>query len=461
MKLRLADPRALLFEGDCAELPAHLPPGSVDSIVTDPPAGIGFMGRDWDSDKGGREQWVAWLAQVLSGARELLKPGGHALVWALPRTAHWTMTALEDAGFEVRDVVSHLFGTGFPKSLDVSKAIDKAAGAVRPVVGFDEVKAKQQTSKSGTSALGDFAGSSGEITGAATAAAAAWEGWGTALKPAAEFWILARKPLDRTVAHNVITHGTGALNIDGCRIGSDVVGWGGGGRGSDGGTWNSETTGLKAGEARPAEGRFPAHVVLSHTDACFEIEPDRFACVPDCAVRMLDDQSGNRKSSKGIRERGKDNTVYGQATDKPFVSYGDEGGASRFFYTAKVSRAERDHGCEHLEHKSGAEVTDREEGSAGLNSPRAGAGRGKGARNHHPTVKPQALMRWLVRLITPPGGTVLDLFAGSGSTAVAALAEGCSFIGVELSPEYLPIAEARLRRALADFPPPEQEQKAS
>lgn len=439
--------RAVLLEGDAANVRAVFAPGTVHSIVTDPPAGIGFMGKEWDSDRGGRDQWVAWLAEVMRGAHELLVPGGHALVWALPRTAHWTMTALEDAGFEVRDVVSHLFGTGFPKSLDVSKAIDKAAGAERAVVGQHEDAGADRW-------RGDVQGHEGKaeaiLGGPVTPEAAAWEGWGTALKPGAEFWILARKPLSGTVASNVLAHGTGALNIDGCRIESgadyrDLATTQGAGHAVDTYTPRKVTRAFV-----PASGRWPANVVLSHTDACFEVEPDRFACVSECAVRQLDDQAGTRSPGNHPRKRsgiGYGSNARGTETTGRATPKGD---ASRFFYVPKISRSERDLGCESLPVRAGHDVTDREEGSGGLKSPRAGAGRGEGARNHHPTVKPQALMRWLIRLITPPGGTVLDLFVGSGSTGVAALAEGFNFIGTEANAEYAQIAAARINRALGN-----------
>lgn len=380
----IAHDSAMLYHGDAKDISAELPPESVDALVTDPPAGIGFMGKGWDSDKGGRDAWVAWLEGVLRGALTVLKPGAHALVWALPRTSHWTATALENAGFEVRDVVMHLFGTGFPKSLDVAKA----------------------------------------------GAGADWDGWGTALKPAAEHWILARKPLAGTVACNVLQYGTGGLNVDGCRVASTdklvhpaiarasnlVLG-----------------TGLGAGSQTEPGGRFPANVLLSHSWPCWHEGREDYLC-PICGeVR----QSG---------ECSKCGTRKGRCA--PGCAVSALGEHARFYFCAKPSRSERDAGCEALPVRSGGEATDREEGSAGLSSPRAGAGRGGGARNFHPTVKAQALMRYLCRLITPPGGVVLDLFTGSGSTGVAALAEGFSFIGVEQSAEYLPIARARIEAAL-------------
>jgi site-specific DNA-methyltransferase (adenine-specific) len=404
--------RAALFAGDAASVGEILPPESVDALVTDPPAGIGFMGKEWDKDKGGRDQWIEWLAGILRGAFTALKPGAHALVWALPRTSHWTKIAIENAGFEIRDEVEHLFGTGFPKNLDVSKAIDERAGAVREVVSIRGTKAAKLGDRGYAERVPDV------VTAPATEAAAQWAGWGTALKPAHEVWILARKPLGGTVAENVLAHGTGALNVDACRIdapeivdvsfsanaGSRYAGTYNGGKVSD--------PEPRITSATPA-GRWPANVVLSHGLDCTDTE-----CVEGCPVAQI-------------------------------------GEPARFFYVAKPSRAERDFGCEGLPVKSGGEATGRIDGSAGLNSPRAGAGRGGGARNFHPTIKSFDLMGWLITLITPPGGTVLDLFAGSASTGIAALAEGFSFVGIEKDPEYHAIAKARIEAALAATEPQE------
>ncbi len=383
-----------LHNADCADALPLLDDACIDALVTDPPAGIGFMGKDWDGDKGGRDQWITWLAEIMREALRVLKPGGHALVWALPRTSHWTATALENAGFEIRDVGLHLFGTGFPKSLDVSKAIDKGAGAEREVVAVRGTKAAGLTDLGYTTRIPDV------ITAPATDDARQWAGWGTALKPAAEHWILARKPLVGTVAANVLEHGTGALNIDACRIACDprpkmvrtetVVAATAMSGTSTGATSSGEMTSL---------GRWPAHVTLDED-----------------AAAALDAQSGVQKSGVAV-QRNRDgevhNAVYG-AFRKPAgadAGYGDTGGASRFFYVAKPSKAERGDG------------------------------------NTHPTVKPVALMRWLARLITPPGGLVLDPFAGSGTTALACRAEGFSFVGFERERAYFDIAQKRLRDA--------------
>lgn len=497
MRAVIREDRCALVHGDCLELLRAMRPDSIDALVTDPPSGIGFMGKTWDSDKGGRDAWIEWLAGILREAYRVMKPGAHGLVWALPRTSHWTAMACELAGFEVRDRVSHLFGTGFPKSLDVSKAIDAAAGATRTKTGEDSCGSTAGMNTLGPSGIRGGAFDRHDV--AATAAAAAWQGWGTALKPACEDWWLIRKPLGTTVAACVLAHGTGALNVDACRIG------GGGevfhvpqsnpanrthGEAVQPGATSDVEKMQEAQRASPsrlaAMGRWPANTVLSHDPRCVavgegveeiakNIEPagERhgedwgprkmrtenatttttvYACVAGCAVRALDEQAGERKSGTMAAgtSRGT-NAVFGKAPRSAATDRGikaSAGGASRFFYCAKPSKAETEAGLDHLPLRTGGDLTDREDGSDGLNSPRAGAGRGGGRRNTHPTKKSIALMRYLVRLVTPPGGVVLDPFAGTGTTGIAALAEGYRFVGAELTDEYVPIVEGRLRHAL-------------
>ena len=461
-RLHLQTDRVRLYHGDAADIASVVAPESIDAIVTDPPSGIGFMGRSWDSDKGGRDHWIAWLAGIMRTALGLLKPGGHALVWALPRTSHWTATAVEDAGFEIRDVVMHLFGSGFPKSLDVSKAIDEAAGAVRIVATSSTMGAATEVGAIAINRRCDACGKARQSadpcrcprdSGPVTPDAARWSGWGTALKPAAEHYILARKPLRGTVASNVIAFGTGAINVDGCRIGTDddLNGGAYGGAPRDA-TSPVALVGRGIGEFKQPAGRWPAHLVLDEE-----------------AARVLDEQSGTLTSGmmKAGTPRGPQGEVYAKGfTSQPMTvdTYADTGGASRFFYVAKPARSEKDAGLDHLPIVTGGDATDREDGSAGLANPRAGAGRTGGARNFHPTVKSIDLMRWLCRLITPPGGTVLDLFTGSGSTGVAALREGFAFVGIERSPQpdrpvdadnpnYIDIAAGRLAHVACVAPP--------
>lgn len=456
-----------LHLGDCLEVLRGLPDASMDAVVTDPPAGIGFMGRTWDKPgvlgvsggvatpstldgrnpmcrkcrkhkRGGkghppcqceqpdfdeferriqhRELFVGFLAGVMRECLRVLKPGGHALVWGIPRTSHWTATAIEDAGFEIRDVVTHLCGQGFPKSLNVSKAIDAAAGAQREPVGIGHGRTGSLAQPNGGSVLSDDAyqwPGTYTVTAPATEEAKRWDGWGTALKPACEFWILARKPLAGTVAANVLEHGTGALNIAGCRIPTDEVGKP---REyeprEDRENWRI-TGGSNGNGATSPAGRWPANLALSHHPDC------NGECVEGCPVKMLDEQSGVLHARGNRRDETQGSTagqnVYGkyrriQVPPNP----GDGGGASRFFYVAKASRRDRGEG------------------------------------NKHPTVKPNTLMRHLCRLITPPGGTVLDCFMGSGSTGVAAVQEGFGFVGIEREAEYHATARRRIDAALAE-----------
>lgn len=392
---------------------------SVDSLVTDPPAGISFMGKEWDGDKGGRKEWIAWMSEVMRECLRVMKPGAHGLVWAIPRTSHWTATALEDAGFEVRDVVTHLFGQGFPKSLDISKAIDKAAGAEREVIakcGSDGVKRKPRSMNPG----GGKVQAVQSVTAPSTELAKKWQGWGTALKPASEHWILVRKPCsEKTVAANTLKHGTGGINIDGSRIETDWStdptrrGWQGRNLSHDDGSAPFVDHNKELSQPNPL-GRFPANLVLSHSEHCTDDQ-----CDIECAIKALDEQSGylHGSGNKNLRDGGVDNGMFGNGIKRPPRVFGicDRvgGGASRFFYCAKISKGERGEG------------------------------------NKHPTVKPQKLMRYLIKLVTPPGGTVLDPFAGSGSTGVAAVSEGFRFLGIEREKEYAAIAEKRTAHAQA------------
>lgn len=399
----------MLHYGDCLDVLKTLPDNSVDSLVTDPPAGIGFMGKAWDHDKGGRKQWAAWMETVMRECLRVMKPGAHGLVWAIPRTSHWTATALEDAGFEVRDVVTHLFGSGFPKNMDISKALDKAAGAEREVVGRQIYSAPDIRGNSyDQSHVGDRERLGVAITAPATDAAKQWQGWGTALKPASEHWILVRKPCsEKTVAANVLKWGVGGLNIDGCRI-EPSKDYGRSAANSKG-TINShngfEGKSFKIAE-RNAEyastlGRFPANLVLSGD-----------------APEMLDQQSGQD--------------------------------VSRFFYCAKTSTGERNAGMEGMPLKKRADIN-KMMGESGQMKTGSGNDRTTQFLNHHPTVKPQKLMRYLCRLITPPNGVVLDPFMGSGSTGLAAISEGFRFIGIEKEKEYFDISQKRIDHALASL----------
>lgn len=424
-----------ILQGDCLEVLRTLPENGADSLVTDPPAGISFMGKSWDSDKGGRREWIAWLREVMTETHRVLKPGAHGLIWGLPRTCHWTATALEDAGFEIRDVITHLFGQGFPKSLDVSKAIDKAAGIDREVTqeGARKVGLPGQMDTKDSSSLRERR----DIP--ATDAAKQWQGWGTALKPAAEFWILVRKPCsEKTVAANVQKWGTGALNIDGSRIEGVVPKTVSGGKAMNGGKFGDSESEreMYRVEWENTKGRFPANLVLSHSPYCTEDQ-----CDIECAVYGLDLQSGERASGGG--GKGKRGGSFGDGQDNPNRAnalYFDKGGASRFFYCAKISASERNAGLDEMPDRKGATLQDNgKDFKTGSGNPRNTI-----VKNHHPTVKPTKLMGYLTRMITPHGGTVLDPFAGSGSTGIACKREGYSFIGIEREPDYVEIARRRI-----------------
>jgi site-specific DNA-methyltransferase (adenine-specific) len=382
--------------GDCRDVLRDYPADHFDSIVSDPPYGLTFMGKGWDRGVPGAEFWQEAL--------RVAKPGAHLLAFGGTRTFHRLTVAIEDAGWEIRDCMMWLYGSGFPKSHDVSKAIDRAVGAEREVIG-------SRIKKAGDITGGNFKRDTayGDVvlhdTAPATDDARAWQGWGTALKPAWEPVIVARKPLSGTVADNVLRYGTGALNIDGCRVGSTA-------------------------------GRWPANVMHDGSAEVVDGFPDT--------------KNGGQNATSGEHLHG---AVFNDATcglkRTPTAFGGDSGSAARFFYCAKASRTDREEGCDNLPARSGADAVERDEGSAGLQSPRAGAGRtADTVRNFHPTVKPTDLMRYLCRLVTPPAGLVLDPFCGSGSTGKAALLEGLRFVGVDLDPAHVAIAEARCQFAV-------------
>jgi len=540
-----------LIEGDCLEELKKIPSDTIDSMVTDPPAGIAFMGKDWDKDKGGRDGWIKWMTSVMKECHRVLKPGAHAFVWALPRTSHWTATALENAGFQIRDIVTHVFGSGFPKSHNISKGIDKAAGVEREILGYR------------------------------------WDGWGTALKPASEHWILIRKPLsEKTIADNVLKHGTGGINVDASRIGSEVrhnmqkdtKSW-------SGNNWSGAPQ-KNSGEIKTVKGRFPANFICSGE-----------------ARKMLDEQSGKlisggKKGKKYISGSDADTVL---SMNKGFggICLSDQGGASRFFYngfsveddvlnhscktlnainvvlflrtinqtieksvqinadttqkeklaqivksvgikcntctthiaqelvkiknsdfksevlpairdcigslknstliqslaltvenlestdttqiiqnlsqlfgcalfaidentnsenhrkelglekvtrflySAKASKSERNTGCEGLGKKNPTQEYRMNAVEGDPRKPAKCTGN-EAVANHHPTVKALKLMKYLITMITPRGGTVLDPFMGSGSTGVACNTLGVDFIGIEKEQEYFEIASKRI-----------------
>lgn len=544
-----------LIVGDCLDRMKLLENESIHALISDPPAGIAFMGKDWDEDKGGGKEWIAWMTRVMEQAFRVLKPGAHGLVWAIPRTSHWTASALEDAGFEIRDVVTHVFGSGFPKSMNISLAIDKQVGAIGSRgQGFNVAGQDRQLNNNRElrSDHPDYVPPS-----ASTPDAKKWSGWGTALKPASEHWVLVRKPCSEdTVAKNVLKHGVGGLNIDKSRIPANNQAWAQekflcdtcanhvernvklstlatkesiaqenvgirdlgkipgilldgtitadtgcseetleentksnlsmsmsgkkktGRNQSD--TLSTTSTKTKKiigsktcsscgdqitsecmqGNAPATQGRFPSNFILSHNPDCLEmgtkkVKPSNgsgkvgtkaginevygkygalqdqsattyvaedgtetvaaFECTPGCAVAELDRQSGTLaprgqyKKDKVVE--GEFGTFEGKHNNRDNdLSYGDKGGASRFFYVAKASKKD------------------------------------KGSDNTHPTVKSLKLMSYLINMVTPPGGTLIDPFGGSGTTLVAAEINGFKSILFEQSLEYSDIILARAEK---------------
>lgn len=392
MTIYYQDDQTTVYHGDCIEVMRNIPENSVDAIVTDPPYGLGFMGAKWDALPPGKD----WAEECL----RVLKPGGHLLAFGGTRTWHRLAVAIEDAGFEIRDSVMWLYGSGFPKSHDVGKAIDKAAGHVRGSAPDFRNGPNTNPATKGTGGYGGGYGiQDGTDTGPVTPEAAEWSGWGTALKPANEPIVMARKPFKGTVAANVLEHGTGALNIDACRIGvsegDDVLRQ----RASSvvGDTSAPFGKGVAMAGQVNTSGRWPANVILDEHMA-----------------GVLDEQSGLLKSGalKPYVNRNTDSYSGRMPAFRDVNIEADQGGASRFFYVAKAPKRER------------PEVN--------------------GVK--HATVKPLTLMRYLVRMVTPPNGIVLDPFAGSGTTIEAALIEGFNPIGIELTDEYLPLIQQRIQR---------------
>lgn len=397
--------RYIIKIGDCRSVVETLFDNSVDAIVCDPPYELGFMGKSWDSTG------VAYDTGLWRQMLRVLKPGGHLLAFGGSRTYHRLACAIEDAGFEIRDQIMWVYGSGFPKSLDVSKAIDNAAGAVRE---------DREVKHGGTNKV--FSPSSHVVNKGtpATDEAKRWSGWGTALKPAHEPIVMARKPLDGTVANNVVTHGVGGINIDGCRVGE-----GGQGKWAQprGGIWTTDPD-AKHEMTVNDQGRFPANFIHDGSDEVLDLFP-------------------NAKGGVYPARRGNSvNTDFasGQETVGGARVMGDDGSAARFFYCAKASKKDRNEGLEGLPKKKADTRSDVAAGIwTNMSAPH---------QNHHPTVKPTELMRYLTRLVTPVGGTVLDPFCGSGSTGKAAMLEGFRFVGIERDEEYARIAETRIRHAL-------------
>ena len=374
----------MVINGNSLEELKKFPDNYFHSVVTDPPYGLSFMGKKWDYDVPSVELWTEVL--------RVLKEGGYLLSFAGTRTQHRMAVNIEDAGFEIRDMIAWVYGSGFPKSHNIGKAVDKLQGNERE---------------------------------------AEWEGWGTALKPALEPITMARKPFKTTVAENVLKNGVGGINIDGCRVETTDK-------------WEQQTNGLEQIQRKNAEqgfrpknyyedkkviskthtkGRFPANFIYDGSDEVKDLFPDT-------------------KQGGAIRKDYKiNNNIYGDMsmlTSNHTEGFGDSGSASRFFYCAKASNQDRNEGLEDFEEK--------ERIRQGL----AGEKKNTFSKNTHPTVKPTDLMRYLVRLVTPKEGIVLDCFMGSGSTGKACALEGFNFVGIDLDKDYCEITKARIDKAIED-----------
>lgn len=408
--------KGVLYCGDCLDVLKQMPDCSVDSIVTDPPYELGFMGKHWDNTG------IAYSVEMWTECLRVLKPGGHLLSFGGSRTYHRMACAIEDAGFEIRDMVEWVYGSGFPKSLNIGKAIDKMQGAVGNTVNqklYPDIRSNNYSNSQGKTIIcgGDYLANN------------VWGGWGTALKPAHEPVCLARKPLsENTVAENVLKHHTGALNIDGCRIPvkGEHLPTGSAKRVFRNNSFNDRKE-YGDNKTTDVNGRFPANLIHDGSDEVAE-------CFPDSKSSIF----------KSASTTGKRDNTYNQAEfDYSGGGYVDSGSASRFFYCAKSSKGERDAGLEGFQVISKGMMDDdnyqwRDDVPNGrsTNKPMA--------RNYHPTVKPISLMRYLCRLITPPDGTVLDPFMGSGTTGCACALEGFRFIGIERESEYAEISKARI-----------------
>ncbi|KKN10322.1 hypothetical protein LCGC14_1037600 [marine sediment metagenome] len=488
--------KAGIYNMDCMEAMGQMSDNSIDSIVTDPPYGLEFMGKEWDAPWKGKagksfnescagklggfkklpnytrgnnvkclncDKWrfssnpcncdnpkfpntrhlamieyQKWFSPICKEMLRVLKPGGILLCFGGTRTTHRITCAIEDAGFEIRDMIAWVYGSGFPKSHNISKSIDKMKGKTPIPVMVKEItdadlfnkRSEKKMVMKKTSGIGSgktFAFTDGnnkadkeiDITTPATPEAEQWDGWGTSLKPALEPITVARKPLsEKTIAANVLKWGTGGINIDGCRIEGKAKKW----SKPKGGIWNpSEDNGAKLEEN--SQGRFPANFIHDGSQMVLDLFPDT--------------KSGYNLKHYGNKRDGKAESVM-KNFEMRDGGFGDSGSAARFFYCAKASKADRNEGLDGLEEKQYSHDGRNKEIKNAFQ-------RNKSiAKNNHPTVKPTKLMQYLVRLVTPPNGTVLDPFMGSGSTGKACKLEGFNFVGIELDSEYFKIAKQRL-----------------
>lgn len=414
-----------IYQGNMLDMLEVIHPNTIDSIITDPPYELNFMSKGWDN------AGVSFNKETWEKCYEVLKPGGYLLAFGGTRTYHRIACAIEDAGFEIRDCIMWLYGSGFPKSMNIGKEYDKRMGNERDVIG---------TTKIGKTSLGDSSGwdtsenmkkikESGYVN--VTKGTSYWEGWGTCLKPAYEPIIIARKPFKGSLVDNIIENSVGGLNIDECRVGNEERTYKGMSinKPEGAGCFRDDNWTPKDIEVT-VSGRFPANVILTYDETDFDEVCDGFP-----------NTKGDSRKSKPTYNKG----FWGNTESVESNSlYSDSGSAARYFYCAKASKKDRDEGLDNFESKTTDDGRKTPIDNAFL--------RGETQRkNTHPTVKPTELMQYLIRLVSPKGATILDPFMGSGSTGKAVMYENkernanYKFIGIELTEEYLPIAEARIK----------------
>ena len=465
-----------LYCGDCLKVLKTMQDESMDAIVTDPPYGLGFMGKEWDTfdkiqfgiagDEGENDLKVKknfkilprystdgfydftknWVTECL----RILKSGGYLLAFGGTRTYHRMACAIEDAGFEIRDMIEWVYGSGFPKSLNIGKKIDQFKGNERINIGkyqfpdgYQRTIPTMANKKTATPRM--FGTSKQRKLDKSTSE---WEGWGTNLKPAHEPICMARKPLsEKTVAENVLKHGTGGINIDGCRVGTE-----GGTRKYGEPSYKPSNTlmgelygNLNGSGFKPINaGRFPANLILSYPENEYDKNGN---LLPNPEKNEVVSLFPNTKSGK-MKQHIKGGTfnIFSKQYPRDVETIGDSGSAARFFYCAKASKNERDAGCEGLEENATLY------NQTGLKNNRDGTKRSIGGiKNNHPTVKPLALMQYLIKLISRENSLILDPFMGSGTTGVACMGLGRNFIGIEISSEYYTIAERRIKAAASQI----------